>query len=87
MFAIIYDDHDMAHPLKRVMSTHATRKGAQGSLDKHRKTHGADRHQCNMRIVWLEEEVAVGDSVTPRQFETWRPGEAIPEGELRSDGD
>ena len=40
-----------------------------------------------MRVVWIEEEVAAGDSVASHQFETWRPGEPIPEGELHSDED
>jgi hypothetical protein len=40
-----------------------------------------------MRIVWVEKKIKAGDSVTPAQFETWRPGEPVPEGETHSDED
>lgn len=87
MYALIYDDHDLEHRLKRVTSVHETRAEAEGVLAEHWKTHGKRLEQCNMRVVWIEEQVAAGDSVTPNQFETWRPGEPIPEGELHSDED
>jgi hypothetical protein len=40
-----------------------------------------------MRVVWAQKKIKTGDSVTPSQFDTWRPGEIIPEGELHSDED
>jgi hypothetical protein len=40
-----------------------------------------------MRVVWVQKKIKAGDSVTAPQFETWRPGETIPEGETHSDED
>lgn len=87
MYALIFDDHDLDHPLKRVVSVHPTRTDAEDVLAEHWKTHGEHWEQCNLRVVWTEAKVAVGGSITPGQFETWRPGETIPEGELHSDED
>jgi hypothetical protein len=87
MYAVIYDEHDLDKPLKRVTSVHRTRNGAETALGDHRKIHGKKMEECNMRVVWVEEKIKAGDAVTPGQFETWRPGEAIPEGELHSDED
>ena len=88
MYALIFDEHNLKKPFKKVISVHRTRKGAETALGKHRKTtHGKRLWECNMRVVWTQEKVKTGDVVTAPQFETWRPGEIIPEGELRSDGD
>ena len=87
MYALIFDEHDLEKPLKRVMSVHKTRDSAETVLNDHRKTHGKKVEECNMRVVWIEEKIKAGDSLTVRQFETWRPGETIPEGETHSDED
>jgi hypothetical protein len=87
MYALIFDEHSLANPLKKVISVHRTRSGAETALSKHRKTHGKRFWECNMRIVWMQEKIKAGDSVTARQFETWCPGEIIPEGEMHSDQD
>jgi hypothetical protein len=87
MYAIIFDEHDLDKPLKRVTSVHRTRSDAETTLSEHRKTHGKKVQECNMRIVWVEGRIEAGVSVTPGQFETWRPGETIPEGETHSDED
>ena len=87
MYALIFDEHNLEKPLKRVVSVHRTRKGADTALDKHRKTHGKKVQECNMRTVWVAKKIKAGDTVTARQFETWRPGETIPEGETHSDED
>jgi hypothetical protein len=87
MYAIIFDEHDMEKPLKRISSVHRTRQTAETALGKHRRIHGKKFQECNMRIVWVEKKVKAGDSVTPAQFETWRPGETIPVGETHSDED
>jgi hypothetical protein len=88
MYALIFDEHNLRKPSKKVISVHRTRTSAETALGAHRKsTHGKRLWECNMRVVWTRAKVKAGDSVTPGQFETWRPGEPIPEGELRSDGD
>jgi hypothetical protein len=87
MYALIYDEHDLEKPLKRVTSVHRTRNEAETALGHHRKIHGKKFQECNMRVVWIEKKIKAGDSVTPAQFETWRPGEVIPEGESHSDED
>jgi hypothetical protein len=35
----------------------------------------------------VEKKIKAGDALTPAQFETWRPGEPVPEGETHSDED
>ncbi len=87
MYAIIFDEHELEKPLKRVTSVHRTRNDAEAALSEHREIHGKKFQECNMRIVWVEKKIKAGDSVTPRQFETWRPGETVPEGETHSDED
>jgi sialic acid synthase SpsE len=87
MYALIFDEHDLEKPLKKVMSVFKTRALAENALGEHRKTHGKKVQECNMRVVWVEKKIKAGDTVTPSQFETWRPGETIPEGETHSDED
>lgn len=87
MYALIFDEHKLDKPLKKVISVHRTRKSAETALSKHLKTHGKRFWECNMRVVWMQKKIRAGDSVTPRYFETWRPGETIPEGEIHSDED
>jgi hypothetical protein len=87
MYAIIFDEHNLEKPLKRIISVHRTRKGAETELVKHRKTHGKKVQECNMRIVWTEERTKAGNFLTDPQFDTWRPGETVPEGETHSDED
>lgn len=88
MYALIFDEHDLEKPMKRVTSVHRTRGDAETALTVHRKKiHGKKVQECNLRIVWIEKRIKAGDAVTPGQFETWRPGESIPVGETHSDED
>ena len=87
MYAVIFDEHDLNRPSKRVVSVHETRQSAEAALSEYRKTHGKKVQECNMRVVWVQKKITAGDSVTARQFEAWRPGETVPEGELHSDED
>jgi hypothetical protein len=88
MYAVIYDEHDLDRPYKKVVSVHRTRETAESALGRHRKaTHGKRIQECNMRVVWTDGTIKAGGALTARQFETWRPGEFIPEGELHSDED
>jgi hypothetical protein len=37
--------------------------------------------------VWVDKPIGTGDLVGPGEYETWGPGETIPEGELYADSD
>lgn len=87
MYTLIYDEHREEELQKKVISVHADRQAAEAALDKRRAELGRTVWECNTRIVWVEKSVAAGDNVIPGEFDTWRPGETIPEGELRSDSD
>jgi hypothetical protein len=56
MYAIIFDEHDMEKPLKRISSVHRTRQTAETALGEHRRIHGKKFQECNMRIVWVEKK-------------------------------
>ncbi|MGA7876469.1 MAG: hypothetical protein WCA08_12475 [Desulfoferrobacter sp.] len=87
MYALIYDEHDLMKPRKQVVSIHETREEAEEALDNRRKELHRSIEKCNTRIVWANCKVRRGDYLTVADFETWRPGEKIPEGELYSDTD
>jgi hypothetical protein len=87
MYALIYDEHQLDEPKKKVISVHDSRPAAEAALEKRKAELGRKVWECNTRIVWVEKSVAAGDNVLPGEFDTWRPGETIPEGELRSDSD
>jgi len=87
MYALIFDERDPAKPLKKVVSVHTTRKNAERALEKRMRKLGKRVWECDTRIVWIQGRVRAGDLVGEKQFSTWRPGEAIPEGELYSDAD
>lgn len=87
MFALIYDEYDLSKPLKKVISVHRNRETAEKALDKRMRTLGKRVWECNTRIVWLKTRAAVGDFITTGDFETWRPGEKIPHGDLYPDSD
>jgi hypothetical protein len=71
MYALIYDEHDLVKPKKKVISVHKSRDTAETALEKRKKKLGKKVWECNTRIVWT----------------TWRPGEPIPAGEMYSDTD
>ena len=87
MFALIYDEHDPAMPLKKVISVHRSRETAEKALEKRKKKLGRTIEECYSRIVWIEGKVSAGDLVSPKSFSMYRQGERIPEGELYSDSD
>jgi hypothetical protein len=87
MYALIYDEHRLEEPQKKVISVHDSRPAAEAALEKRKEELGRTVWECNTRIVWVEKSVAAGENVIPGEFDTWRPGETIPEGELRSDSD
>jgi hypothetical protein len=87
MYALIYDEHQLDEPEKKVISVHDSRPAAEAALEKRKKDLGKTVWECNTRVVWIEKDVATGDIVRPGEFDTWRDGENIPEGETRSDTD
>jgi hypothetical protein len=87
MYALIYDEHDLKEIKKCVLSLHETRKMAETALEDRKKELGRKIRECNTRIVWIEEDIKVGEFATPGQFTNWRPGEDVPHGEMYSDTD
>ena len=87
MYTLIYDEHNLTKPLKKVLSIHKNREAAEIALQNRLQKLGRRIWECHTRIVWTESNVKPGEFITPGQFSTWRPGESIPEGELYSDTD
>jgi len=87
MYALIYDEHRLERPQKRVISVHDSRKNAELALEDRKVALGRKVWDCHTRIVWVEKRIAAGESIGPEEYATWRPGEPIPEGELHSDSD
>ncbi len=81
MFALIYDDFDLTKPDKEVLSVHKSRETAQKALMKRQRKLGKRVWECHARIVWLSDRVRPGDKVTADAFDTWAPGEEIPQGD------
>jgi len=82
MYALIYDESDAAKPEREVISIHTSREKAEKALEERMKKLGKGVRECYTRIVWVKGRVRAGDRITPRSFETWAPGEKIPEGEF-----
>ncbi len=87
MYALIYDEHNAERPMKKVISLHRTRSAAEDALERRQRRLGRRGWDCNTRIVWLEKRIKNGEFIGPGDFEAWRPGEYIPEGERFSDTD
>lgn len=87
MYALIYDEHQLEQPSKKVISVHASREEADSTLEKRKKELGKKVWECNTRIVWIEKTISSGDTVKPGEYDTWRPGENVPEGEIYADSD
>ena len=87
MYALIWDEHKLDKPLKKVISIHKSRHEADIALENRRKELRKKVWECHTRIVWVKKEILGGDYVGPGEYETWRTGEKIPEGELYSDSD
>jgi hypothetical protein len=87
VFALIYDEHQLDRPQKKVISIHKSRRTAEMALEKRKKKLGRKVWECNTRIIWTEKKIGTGDVVGPGEYDTWRPGEKIPEGEIHGDSD
>jgi hypothetical protein len=87
MYALIYDEHNLLKPRKKIISVHRSRQTAERALDKRMRYLGRSVEECNTRIVWVKGPAKKGHYLTAAEFRTWKPGENIPEGELFSDTD
>ena len=87
MYALIYDEFDLAQRQKKVISVHKSRETAEKALEKRQRKLGKKVWECNTRIVWLHTPASYGDKITPDSFDTWAPGEEIPRGDRVPDGD
>ena len=87
MFALIYDDHDLAKPRKYVLSLHDTREMAEIALENRKKELGKKIQDCYTRIVWTEARINSGEYISPDQYTDWHPEEVVPFGEMYSDED
>lgn len=87
MFALIYDEHHLEQPQKKVISIHDNREDAEIALEKRKQDLGRKVWECHTRIVWTEKEIGTGDVVGPGEYDTWGPEEKIPVGEIYSDAD
>lgn len=87
MYALIYDEFDLSKREKKVISVHKSRDTAEKALEKRQRELGKKVWECNTRIVWVYPRVHAGDTVTPDLFDTWAPGEEIPQGDKVPDGD
>ena len=87
MYALIYDEHQLDKPQKKVISVHDSREEADVALEERKKELGRKVWECNTRIVWVKRELAARDFVGPGEYDTWRPGEKVPEGETHADSD
>lgn len=87
MYALIYDEHNLLQPRKKIISVHRSRQTAEKALQKRMRNIGRTIEECNTRIVWVEGKAKKGSYLTAADFKTWRPGEVVPEGELYSDTD
>jgi hypothetical protein len=87
MYALIYDEHQLEKPEKKIISVHGRRDEAELALEKRKAELGKKVWECHTRIVWIEKEIRAGEVVLPGDYDTWRPGEKIPEGEIFGDSD
>lgn len=87
MYALIYDEHNLKKPQKKVLSVFDTREDADNALERRKNELGKTVYNCDTRIVWIEKHVKSGDNVGPGEYDTWRPGEKIPSGEMYPDSD
>ena len=77
MFALIYDEFDPTKREKPVVSVHKNRKTAEKVQTKRRKKLGLRFLEDHTRIVWVEDRIHPGDTITPDRFDTLSPDEEI----------
>ena len=87
MYALIYDEFDPSQRKKKVISLHKTRQTAEKALMDRQRKLGKRVWECHTRIVWAHGRIRRGDTIMPSAFDTWAPGEKIPEGDKVPDGD
>jgi hypothetical protein len=77
MFILIFDEFDPKKREKKIVSVHKTRKAAEKVQTKRRKKLGLGLLEDHTRIVWVEDRVRTGDTITPDRFDTLSPDEEI----------
>jgi len=77
MFALIYDEFEPTKRQKKIVSVHKSRKTAEKVQSKRRKKLGLGFLEDHTRIVWVEDRVRTGDTITPDRFDTLSPDEEI----------
>jgi hypothetical protein len=87
MYALIYDEHQLDRPRKKVISIHRRRDTAESALKQRMKKLGRSVADCNTRIVWVEKSVRAGDTVGPGEYDSYRAGEDVPLGDVFADSD
>ena len=58
MYALIYDEHMLDKPQKKVIYVHDKREEADIALEKRKEELGRKVWECHTRIVWVERELA-----------------------------
>lgn len=81
MYALICDEFEPTHRKKKVISVHKTRVTAEKAQMKLPHKLHQEGSECYTRIVWAYHPVRKGESITPDDFDTWAPGEEIPQGD------
>ena len=81
MYALICDEFEPTRREKRVISVHKTRITAEKAQMKLPYKLIQAGRKCYTRIVWVYYPIRRGETITPDLFDTWAPGEKIPEGD------
>ena len=85
MYALIYDEFDPTKREKKIVSVHKSRKTAEKVQEKRRKKLGLGFLEDHTRIVWVDDRIHTGDTITPDRFDTLSPDEEILEREYDLD--
>lgn len=79
MYALICDEFEPSKRKKRVISVHKTRTAAEKAQLKLPHKLLKQGRECYTRIVWAYNPIHKGETITPDAFDTWAPGESIPQ--------
>lgn len=81
MYALICDEFEPTRRKKRIISVHKTRMAAEKAQMKLPHKLHQEGSECYTRIVWAYHPIHKGKTITSDEFDTWAPGEEIPEGD------
>ena len=74
MYALIYDEHNLLQPRKKIISVHRSRQTAEKALQKRMRNIGRTIEECNTRIVWVEGKAKKGSYLTAADFKNLAAG-------------